>query len=214
MFHILVDELRVEVPERAGDDLGLDVTEHPAAAEEVEAEAVEAVLLAGGDRRRREVEARRTDGADRLVRVDEVGDGHGAGRYASTIRRNGARRRPRPSLIGRGPADRDVRLGFGGLTVARAADRPAARPRTSSTSATPAATRTARSRSAEVRGYADELAWSLVKDHEVKAIVVACNTAAAAGLEDLRAELPCPVLDVIEPGATALVQATTTGGPA
>ena len=41
-----------------------------------------------------------------------------------------------------------------------------------------------------MRGYAAELAWSLVKDHDVKALVVACNTAAAAGLDDLRAELP------------------------
>ena len=58
----------------------------------------------------------------------------------------------------------------------------------------------------EVRGYARELAWSLVKDYDVKAVVVACNTATAAGLDDLRAELPVPVLDVVEPGARALVQ--------
>ena len=45
---------------------------------------------------------------------------------------------------------------------------------------------------AEVRTYARQLAWSLVKEHEVKALVVACNTAAAAGLDDLRAELPVP----------------------
>jgi glutamate racemase len=64
---------------------------------------------------------------------------------------------------------------------------------------------------AEVRGYAHELAWSLVKDFGVKAVVVACNTATAAGLDDLRAELPVPVIDVIEPGAKALVQATETG---
>ena len=42
----------------------------------------------------------------------------------------------------------------------------------------------------------------------MKAVVVACNTATAAGLDELRAELPVPVLDVIEPGARALVQAT------
>ena len=58
----------------------------------------------------------------------------------------------------------------------------------------------------EVRGYARELAWSLVKDYDVKAVVVACNTATAAGLDDLRAELPVPVLDVVEPGARALVR--------
>jgi glutamate racemase len=64
---------------------------------------------------------------------------------------------------------------------------------------------------AEVRTYARELAWSLVKEHDVKVLVVACNTAAAAGLDDLRAELPVPVLDVIGPGAAALVETTTTG---
>ena len=64
---------------------------------------------------------------------------------------------------------------------------------------------------AEVRGFARQLAWSLVKDHDVKAVVVACNTAAAAGLDELAAELPVPVIEVIEPGARALVQATRTG---
>ena len=64
---------------------------------------------------------------------------------------------------------------------------------------------------AEVRRYAEELAWSLVDDYGVKAIVIACNTAAASGIEELRDALPVPVLDVIGPGATALVSATTTG---
>ena len=56
----------------------------------------------------------------------------------------------------------------------------------------------------EVRRYANELAWSLVKDFGVKAVVVACNTATAAGLDELRDELPVPVIDVIEPGARAV----------
>ncbi len=56
---------------------------------------------------------------------------------------------------------------------------------------------------AEVRHYARQLAWSLVKEHEVKALVVACNTAAAAGLDQLREEIPVPILDVIGPGAAA-----------
>jgi len=63
----------------------------------------------------------------------------------------------------------------------------------------------------DVRRYAAELAWSLVKDHDVKAIVVACNTAASSGLDELRAALPVPVIDVVGPGASALVQATTSG---
>ena len=64
---------------------------------------------------------------------------------------------------------------------------------------------------ADVREYARELAWSLVKDYDAKAVVVACNTATAAGLDDLRLELPVPVFDVVEPGARALVRTTTTG---
>jgi glutamate racemase len=64
---------------------------------------------------------------------------------------------------------------------------------------------------AEVREYARELAVSLVRDFDVKALIVACNTATAAGLDDLRAEITVPVIDVIEPGAQAVVQATSSG---
>ena len=63
----------------------------------------------------------------------------------------------------------------------------------------------------EVRAYAREIVASLVDDHHVKAIVVACNTAAAAGLEDLRDQLDIPIIDVIQPGATSLVKATASG---
>ena len=63
----------------------------------------------------------------------------------------------------------------------------------------------------DVRRYARELAWSLVDHYGAKAVIVACNTATAAGLDDLRAELPVPVIDVIEPGARSLVTATITG---
>ena len=63
----------------------------------------------------------------------------------------------------------------------------------------------------EVRRFAHELAWSLVKDYGVKAVVVACNTATAAGLDELRDELPVPVIDVVAPGARALVTTTVTG---
>jgi len=64
---------------------------------------------------------------------------------------------------------------------------------------------------AEVREFARQLAWSLVKDFDVKAVVVACNTASAAAIDDLKAELPVPVIDVVEPGAKALTLATRTG---
>ena len=63
----------------------------------------------------------------------------------------------------------------------------------------------------EVRGFAREIAWSLVNDHNAKVIVVACNTAAAAAFDQLRDELPVPVISVVEPGARALSLATRSG---
>ena len=60
----------------------------------------------------------------------------------------------------------------------------------------------------EVRGYAKELAWSLVREYAAKMIVVACNTAASVALDELVDELPVPVIGVIYPGARALVRVT------
>jgi glutamate racemase len=64
---------------------------------------------------------------------------------------------------------------------------------------------------AEVREFARQLAHSLVDTHAAKAVVVACNTASAAAIEVLSEELDVPVVDVVAPGAAALVQATTSG---
>ncbi len=62
-----------------------------------------------------------------------------------------------------------------------------------------------------VRRYALQIAdW--LASQRVKAIVVACNTATAHALADLRAHLALPVIGVIDPGARAAVQATV-GGP-
>jgi glutamate racemase len=63
----------------------------------------------------------------------------------------------------------------------------------------------------EVRGFAREIAWSLVREHNAKAVVVACNTAAAVAFDLLRDEMPVPVISVIEPGARALSLATRSG---
>ena len=60
----------------------------------------------------------------------------------------------------------------------------------------------------QVREYAKELAWSLVRDFNAKLVVIACNTAASVALHELAEELPVPVLGVVEPGARALVRAT------
>ena len=64
---------------------------------------------------------------------------------------------------------------------------------------------------AEVRDFAHRSAGYLVDDHDVKLVVVACNTAAAAALDELPAELPCRCIGVIEPGVRALVGATRNG---
>ncbi|MFM8649455.1 MAG: glutamate racemase [Actinomycetota bacterium] len=69
----------------------------------------------------------------------------------------------------------------------------------------------------EVRRYARELARSLVDDFGAKALVVACNTAAAAlPVYELESEfaaegLNIPVIGVIDPGSQALVRATRSG---
>ncbi len=63
----------------------------------------------------------------------------------------------------------------------------------------------------EVRDFAIEIAQYLVAEHDVKMIVVACNTASAAALEDLREEIDRPVIGVIEPGVRSLLEVTETG---
>ena len=45
---------------------------------------------------------------------------------------------------------------------------------------------------------------------DVKAIVVACNTASAVALDHLRRRYAVPILGVVRPGATAAVLATRT----
>jgi glutamate racemase len=63
----------------------------------------------------------------------------------------------------------------------------------------------------EVRRFAHQITRHLVADHDVKLVVVACNTASAAALEELQDTTPVPVVGVIEPGARSLVAATRTG---
>ena len=63
----------------------------------------------------------------------------------------------------------------------------------------------------EVREFALEIAGHLVANHDVKLIVVACNTASAAALTELQETMPIPVVGVIEPGVRSLVSATRSG---
>jgi len=64
---------------------------------------------------------------------------------------------------------------------------------------------------AEVRGFAHQITRFLVDEHDVKMVIVACNTAEAAAFHELRAATDVPVLGVIDPGVRALVSATTSG---
>ena len=63
----------------------------------------------------------------------------------------------------------------------------------------------------QIRGFASQITSWLVQRHDVKMVVVACNTAAAAALEQIRFETEVPVVGVIDPGVRAMVAATRTG---
>lgn len=60
---------------------------------------------------------------------------------------------------------------------------------------------------AEVRRFVLEIGTWL-QQHRVKLIVIACNTATAAGLELAQRAFDVPVIGVVEPGARAAVMAT------
>ncbi len=62
----------------------------------------------------------------------------------------------------------------------------------------------------EVRGFAREITYFLL-GMEVEGIVVACNTASAAALPDLRGESPAPVWGMVDAGVEAVTRATATG---
>lgn len=64
---------------------------------------------------------------------------------------------------------------------------------------------------ADVRAHAHEIAQWLVDTHDIKLLIVACNTATAAALDNLRAALPIPVVGVIAPGVRSLARATRSG---
>ena len=62
---------------------------------------------------------------------------------------------------------------------------------------------------AEVRLFVRQVGRWLER-HDVKLVVIACNTATAAGLDVIQRTLAVPVIGVIEPGARAAIQATRT----
>lgn len=61
-----------------------------------------------------------------------------------------------------------------------------------------------------VRRFARE-ATAFLLSHDVKLIIVACNTATAHALAGLRRHVPVPVVGVIDPGARAAVAASRSG---
>jgi len=100
--------------------------------------------------------------------------------------------------------------GVGGLTVLREAQRRLPGESTiyiGDSARHPYGTRS----DAEVIDYAMELTDVLVA-RDVKAIVIACNTATSVGLAHLRQRYPAiPFIGVVRPGAAAAVLATRTG---
>ncbi len=100
--------------------------------------------------------------------------------------------------------------GVGGLTVLRASQQRLPGESTiyiGDTARHPYGTRT----DAEVLQFSEELTDALVA-HNVKAIVIACNTATSVALSALRLRHPeIPFIGVVRPGAAAATLATRTG---
>ena len=63
----------------------------------------------------------------------------------------------------------------------------------------------------EVREFAFQIAEYLIDEHDVKLLVVACNTAAAAALDELSTEVPVPIIGVIAPGTQAAIDVSEIG---
>ena len=63
----------------------------------------------------------------------------------------------------------------------------------------------------EVREFAFQIVEYLINEHDVKLLVVACNTAAAAALDELSAEVSVPIIGVIAPGTQAAIDVSRTG---
>ncbi len=63
----------------------------------------------------------------------------------------------------------------------------------------------------EVRRFSHEITEFLIARHDVKTVVVACNTASAAALSDLQASFDRPVIGVIEAGVASVLDASRSG---
>ncbi len=63
----------------------------------------------------------------------------------------------------------------------------------------------------EVRAFSSEIVEHLVDVEDVKMVVVACNTASAFALDELRDRFAVPILGVIDPGLRSAARATRNG---
>lgn len=99
--------------------------------------------------------------------------------------------------------------GFGGLTVARALIDLLPKERLvyiGDTARYPYGSK----RLDDVRAYAEQITQWLVDQHDVKMVVVACNTASAAALEQLQERFDVPIVGVIDAGVRSLLQVSET----
>jgi glutamate racemase len=100
--------------------------------------------------------------------------------------------------------------GFGGLTVLRALIERLPHARYAFLGDTARLPYGSKSRRTIAR-YAAQSAQFLVREQGAEFLVIACNTASALALDAIQDAVPVPVLGVIEPGAIAARQASTTG---
>lgn len=99
--------------------------------------------------------------------------------------------------------------GVGGLTVAREIMRQLPQERIiyfGDTARVPYGTKSKET----VTRYSRQIVHFLL-EKGVKAIVVACNTASAFALEEIRGDLPVPIIGVVKPGARVAVETTGNG---
>ncbi len=99
--------------------------------------------------------------------------------------------------------------GVGGLTVAREIMRQLPRERIVYFGDTARVPYGSKSKETILR-YSRKIIHFL-ESKNVKAIVVACNTASAYALEELRPEMKIPIIGVVKPGAKVAAQATRNG---
>lgn len=63
----------------------------------------------------------------------------------------------------------------------------------------------------EIRRFGMEIVSYFVRHHDVKAVVVACNTSSSLALDDLRSSFAIPIVGMVEPGAAAAARVSKSG---